>query len=92
MAWLKKNAGYSVIRCLTDYIGQLISSIRSVNLFSQAPVIDFSPAAEHCPICGGALQVLKTRCKRLVTLAIGPFKAREIITVCPCDQTVLTCD
>jgi len=90
MAWLKKNAGYSVIRYLTDYIGQLISSIRSVNLFSQAPVIDFSPAAEHCPICGGALQVLKTRCKRLVTLAIGPFKAREIITVCPCDQTVLT--
>jgi len=61
-----------------------------MNLFPQAPVIDFSPAAEHCPVCGGALHVFKTRCKGLVTLAIGPFKARETIMVCPLDGTVLT--
>jgi len=61
-----------------------------MNLFPQAPVIDFSPAAEHCPVCGGAPQVLKTRCKGLVTLAIGPFTARETVTVCPRDGNVLT--
>ena len=61
-----------------------------MNLFPQAPVIGFSPAAEYCPVCGGAPHVLKTRCKGLVTLAIGPFKARETITVCPRDGTVLT--
>jgi hypothetical protein len=61
-----------------------------MNLFPEAPVIAFSPSAEHCPVCGGAPQVLKTRCKSLVTLAIGPFKARETITVCPRDGTVLT--
>ena len=61
-----------------------------MNLFPQAPVIDFFPAAEHCPVCGGAPQVLKTRCKGLVTLVIGPFTARETVTVCPRDGTVLT--
>jgi len=34
--------------------------------------------------------VRKTRCKSLVTLEIGPFKARETITACPRDGTVLT--
>jgi hypothetical protein len=61
-----------------------------MNLFPQAPVIDFSPAAEHCPVCGEAPQVLKTRCKGLVTLVIGPFTAKETVTVCPRDGTVLT--
>ena len=61
-----------------------------MNLFPQAPVIGFSPAAEHCPVCGGVPQVLKTRCKGLVTLVIGPFTARETVTVCPRDGTVLT--
>jgi hypothetical protein len=63
-----------------------------MNLFPEAPVIGFSPAAEHCPLCGGAPQVLKTRCRGLVTLAIGPFKAKETIMVCPGDGTVLTCE
>jgi hypothetical protein len=35
-------------------------------------------------------RLLKTRCKGLVTLAIGPFTARETVTVCPRDATVLT--
>lgn len=48
-----------------------------MNLFPQAPVIDFFPAAEYCPVCGGVPHVLKTRCKGLVTLMIGPFTARE---------------
>jgi hypothetical protein len=61
-----------------------------MNLFPQAPVIGFSPAAEYCPVCGGAPQVLKTRCKGLVTLVIGPLTARETVTVCPRDGTVLT--
>ena len=61
-----------------------------MNLFPQVPVIGFSPAAEYCPVCGGAPQVLKTRCKGLVTLAIGPFTARETVTVCPRDGNVLT--
>lgn len=61
-----------------------------MNLFPQAPVIGFSPTADHCPVCGGVLHALKTRCKELVTLAIGPFKAKETIMVCPRDGTLLT--
>ena len=86
----KKNVGYRAIRCLTDYISQLISGIRPMNLFPHAPVICFSPTAEHCPVCGGVLHTLKTRCKGLITLAIGFFKAKETILVCPRDGTLLT--
>ncbi len=53
-------------------------------------MIDFSPSAEKCPVCGEMTKAQKTRCKRLVTLAIGPFKARETVKVCSHDGTVLT--
>jgi len=53
-------------------------------------VICFSPTVDHCPVCGGVLHALKTRCKGLVTLAIGLFKAKENILICPRDGTVFT--
>jgi hypothetical protein len=48
-------------------------------LFAQPPVIDFSDPPALCPPGASSLQVLKTRTRRVMTLAIGPWIARETI-------------
>lgn len=47
--------------------------------------------AERCPTCGGALHVVKSRRRTVVTLAQGAFEAREVLKHCaagPRCQTV----
>jgi hypothetical protein len=46
---------------------------------------DFAAEAEQCLICGGGLQVQKSRRRKIVTLAHGPLKIREIIKTCGSD-------
>ncbi|MCP4600770.1 MAG: DUF2924 domain-containing protein [Proteobacteria bacterium] len=46
------------------------------------PTIDFVAEAEHCPVCGGELQVQKSSKRRVVTLAHGPMEIREIRKQC----------
>jgi hypothetical protein len=45
-------------------------------------VVTFEPEGSSCPECGGALGVLKTRSRRVATLAQGELEAREVIKVC----------
>jgi hypothetical protein len=47
-----------------------------MNLFQQKPTIHFSPQLNGCD---GDLKVLKSREKNVVTLDIGPFRAKETI-------------
>lgn len=46
------------------------------------PCIDFVAEAEQCPDCGAELQVQKSRRRIVVTLAAGPFEAREVVKQC----------
>ena len=51
------------------------------------PRIDFVAEAEQCEVCGGLLRVRKTSTRLLITLAEGPFKAREIVKECVSDKS-----
>jgi hypothetical protein len=51
------------------------------------PCIDFVAEAEHCPLCGEAVQAQKSKRRRVVTLAAGPFVAREVRKRCGSDNT-----
>lgn len=51
-------------------------------------MVDFYPDVERCTICGGDLNVQKTREKTAVTMEIGAFKAKETIMICPHDDEV----
>jgi len=52
------------------------------SLFAAPPMIMFGPKEERCPDCGVLLKALKTRTRQVVTLHIGPFRARELVLVC----------
>jgi hypothetical protein len=51
------------------------------------PCIDFIAEAEHCPVCGEAVQAQKSKRRRVVTLAAGAFVAREVRKRCASDRT-----
>ena len=51
-------------------------------LFEMPPIIMFGPKEERCPDCGVLLKALKTRTRSVVTLHIGPFRARELVLIC----------
>ena len=57
-------------------------------LFTQQPMIVFYPDIDHCPFCASKLYVLKTRLKKVVTMEIGAFYAKEIILKCNCNKMV----
>ena len=50
------------------------------------PCIDFVAEAEHCPLCGEAVQAQKSKRRRVVTLAAGTFVAREVRKRCGSDS------
>jgi hypothetical protein len=58
------------------------------NLFPEIPTIYFYP--HHISGCD-KLTVCKTREKKVVTLDIGAFKAKEIILQCPEDKALYRC-
>ncbi len=63
------------------------------NLFSKPPAVVFRPEHTHCPICRAKLTVSKTHIRKVITLQVGPFRAREIILRCkPCHQTFRSLD
>ena len=51
------------------------------------PCIDFVAEAEHCPLCGEAVQTQKSKRRRIVTVAAGAFVAREVRKRCVSDST-----
>jgi len=50
------------------------------------PCVDFVAEAEQCPACGAGLKVEKSRRRPVVTLAQGPFEAREVVKQCVADE------
>jgi uncharacterized C2H2 Zn-finger protein len=51
------------------------------------PCIDFVAEAEHCPLCGEAVQAQKSKRRHVVTVAAGAFVAREVRKRCSSDGT-----
>lgn len=49
--------------------------------------IEFVAEAERCPLCDGALKVYKSRSRRVITLAAGPFRAIETLKQCRMDSS-----
>jgi hypothetical protein len=47
-----------------------------------APYVDFVTDAEHCLVCGGVLQVQKSKRRQVTTLEAGTFQAREVRKAC----------
>ena len=70
-----------MVKCLKRYIDRLTRDICPASLFKDRPIICFYPRIS------GDLRVLKTREKRVVTMDIGPFRAKETILQ-SCDGTV----
>jgi hypothetical protein len=57
-------------------------------LFGEPPCIAFRSTCSHCPDCHVALKVQKTHRRRVSTLHVGPFRARETTLACSrCDRT-----
>ncbi len=63
---------------------ELVSGVCSASLFPRTPTISFYPEITSCPDCDIAPNVIKTHEKRIVTLDIGAFTAKETILQCPC--------
>jgi hypothetical protein len=71
-----------------EHIENLTASVWPGNLFGRTPILPFGSTLIQCPACGERLKVEKTARKKVVTLHIGAFKARETILECPeCKRT-----
>jgi hypothetical protein len=60
-------------------VGEMASS----SLFPTPPTITFVPEKDHCHHCHHPLKVRKTSPRKVVTLHIGPFYARQTSLICP---------
>ena len=61
------------MKCLKRYIDKITGDLCPARLFPEKPTIDFYPRVS------GDLKVLKRRKKSIVTMDIGPFRARETV-------------
>lgn len=61
---------------------ELLASIGARALFPTPPTVPFRPAKEECS-CGHRLESYKTQKRKVFTMEIGPFFARETILKCP---------
>jgi len=77
-----------VIRCLKNHIDKVVEGVSADNLFLEIPTIHFS-AQEG--FCSGNKTVLKTRKKKVVTLDIGAFRAKETVIQSQDDRKIYTC-
>jgi len=73
---VKKNSGYRAISTLRGHIDKIVKEVSAKNLFPEVPTLHFCP--ENIA-CSDQLNVFKTREKKVVTLDIGAFRAKEII-------------
>lgn len=82
-----------MIESLREHLDQISESIGVTHLFPQRPVVSFRAAQDRCARCPAAarLQVLKTSTRRVSTLHIGAFLARETVLKCPACEHVVHC-
>jgi len=77
-----------VIRCLKNHIDKIVDGVNAENLFCEMPTIHFSPQGDCCPM---NQNVLKTREKKVVTMDIGAFRAKETVMQSQEDRRIYTC-
>ena len=75
----KKNATSAWLDCLSAYRQQLCQQTTSAALFAQPPLIDFTAPPPLPEPSAAPWQVLKTTTRKVMTLAIGEFIARETL-------------
>ena len=75
----KKNADSAWLDCLSAYRQQLCQQTTSAALFARPPLIDFTTPPPLPEPSAAPWQVLKTTTRKVVTLAIGEFSARETL-------------
>lgn len=63
---------------------KVVNGVSASSLFSEIPIIPFYPENRCC----GEFNVFKTRMKKVVTLDIGAFRAKEIILQSPEDKSI----
>lgn len=81
-----------LVIALKQYIDRLAESASPKAMFPDVPTLRFTPDIEACSDCAKKLTVLKTRFKTVVSLAIGKFRAYEIILGCKeCENTATYC-
>jgi hypothetical protein len=77
-----------VIRCLKNHIDKIVEGVSAGNLFPEMPTIHFSPQGDACSM---NQNVLKTRGKKVVTMDIGAFRAKETVLQSQEDRAIYTC-
>ncbi len=70
------------MKCLCYYRNKIENKISGSFLFNKPPTFDFYPEDTCCNYDMHPLNVLKTEPRKVITLQIGTFKARESITTC----------
>lgn len=70
------------MKALRRIIDTLTGNLSSGRLFRRAPLITFRAESRICPQCGVKTKVLKTTTRKVATLDIGDFMAREILYTC----------
>lgn len=74
--------------CLSNYLTKLVGNISCTSLFPSPPTIEFSTKEDCCKHCHSSLNVRKTHPRKVITLHIGTFYARETISICPKCQRI----
>lgn len=77
-----------MIRCLKNYIDEVVEGVSAENLFVEMPTLHFFPQEDFCPV---NKTVLKTREKKVVTMDIGAFRAKETVMQSQEDRKIYTC-
>ena len=77
-----------MIRCLKSHIDKIVEGVSPGRLFPEIPTIHFSPQEDSC---ARSLTVLKTREKKVVTLDVGPLRAKESVLQSRADGKIYTC-
>ncbi|MFC1863203.1 transposase [Thermodesulfobacteriota bacterium] len=77
-----------MIRCLKEHIDKVVEGVSAGNLFLEMPTIHFSAQDDSSPV---NKNVFKTREKKVVTMDIGTFRAKETVMQSLEDGTIYTC-
>ena len=77
-----------MIRCLKNHIDKIVEGVSAGSLFPEMPTIYFSPQGQ---CCSTNQKVLKTREKKVVTMDIGAFRAKETVLQSQEDRAIYTC-
>ena len=77
-----------MICCLRNYIDKVVEGVSAENLFIEMPTIHFFPKEDFCPV---NKTVSKTREKKVVTMDIGAFRAKETVIQSQEDRKIYTC-